>query len=197
MLKNVVRFNPSRKNEHLHNLIIQVQQDKADLRVRKKERREIEEERNNAFMALDSIIPIDDPEVLRAAIKRAEPLASGSAMIACIFKARKKLAMLEGDMLLQSVADSEDATEIKQALYDVKAVPYVNTTLNVHLKRRVETSDREQLRPRSSDNGTANKPLSVAAHAVLHSQGARISTAGSTFRSPRLQYCSSDLNRKF
>lgn len=197
MLKNVVRFNASRKSEHLNNLFTQVQQGKADLRIRKTERREIEEERNDAFLALDSIIPTDDPEVLRTAIKRAEPVASGSAMIACIFKARKKLAMLEGDMLLQSVADSEDATEIKQALYDVKAVPYVNTTLNVHLKRRVETSDREQPTPRTSDIGTANKPLSVAAHAVLHSQGARISGGSSTFRSPRLQYGSSDLHRKF
>lgn len=141
---NVVRFNPSRKNERLNSLIVQVWQDKREFRAKRAERVDTKEERAQAFDYLESVTPSYDPEVLREAIARAEKTMSGGPMIAAVFKARKKLAMLEGDTLLQSVADSEDLEEIKKVLYELKGRPYVDPILQAELKRRVEITEAEK-----------------------------------------------------
>lgn len=143
MLKDVVRFNPNRECERLNNTLLQVWQDKRKMRERKMERQLAEEEMAEAFDVFPKIDGNNDPEELRVAIERAAPLASGAPVIAELFKERKKLKMLEGDLLLQSVTDSEDVNEIKKVLDEVKAVPYVDNSLHIQVKRRHDILEAE------------------------------------------------------
>lgn len=163
MLKGVVRFNPTRKNDRLNNLMVHVWQEKKVLRAKKQARLDATEEMYDAFQRLEDTVNSADrtAEELRAAIERAEPIAKGGPMIACIFKAKKKLKMMEGDLLLKSVVESEDMKAIKDALYEVKAVPYVDTALQVELQRRVRITEAEN-KLKAAMQGDCTRSLRVA-----------------------------------
>lgn len=113
------------------------------MRERKEERQVALEEMAEAFDVFPKIDGNNDPEELRVAIEQAAPLAAGGPVIAALFKERKKLKMMECDLLLQSVTESEDVNEIKKVLEEVKAVPYVDNSLHIQVKRRHDILEAE------------------------------------------------------
>lgn len=150
MLGKVPRFIPHREWPGLNKVLAIVEQERDHLMDRSKMRRSLEDQRYEAMIRLDLALGVGEltcPDLaeLQAAIEHSKLILTGVNGTNLIFKAQKKLRMLQTEKLLRAVIDGQDLAipEIRKIISEATAVPYIDTSLLCKARRRLEALEAE------------------------------------------------------